>query len=117
MSGTLPAGLSLNASTGAISGTPTAAVSATPLTFKVSDSGVPVKTQTGNLTLTIAPAALVITTTTLPDGMVNTPYTVTRAASGGTSPYTWSLTSGTLPAGLSLDAATGAISGTPTAAV
>jgi len=117
MSGTLPAGLSLNASTGAISGTPTAAVSATPLTFKVTDSGVPVKTQTVSLTLTIAPAALVITTTTLPDGVVNTPYTVTLAASGGTSPYTWSLTSGTLPAGLSLNATTGAISGTPTAAV
>jgi hypothetical protein len=117
MSGTLPAGLSLDAPTGAISGTPTAAVSATPLTFKVTDSGVPVKTQTVSPTLTIAPAALVITTTTLPDGMVNTPYTVTLAASGGTSPYTWSLTSGTLPAGLSLNATTGAISGTPTAAV
>ncbi|MGA8730703.1 MAG: Ig domain-containing protein, partial [Terracidiphilus sp.] len=60
--------------------------------------------------------SLSITTTSLPSGQVGTAYSATLAATGGTSPYAWSLTSGTLPAGLTLNAATGAISGTPTAA-
>jgi fibronectin type 3 domain-containing protein len=42
-------------------------------------------------------------------------YSLTLAATGGTTPYTWSLTSGTLPGGLNLNASTGLISGTPTA--
>lgn len=57
-----------------------------------------------------------ILTSTLPNGHVGTPYSATLAATGGTGPYTWSLTSGTLSAGLSL-ASTGAITGNPTAAV
>jgi hypothetical protein len=117
-SGTLPAGLSLNTSTGAITGTPTATASATALTFKVTDSSSPAQSQTVNLTLTIgaaAPSALVIATTSLPTGQVGAAYSTSLAATGGTAPYTWSLTSGTLPAGLSLNASTGAITGTPTA--
>lgn len=113
-SGTLPAGLSLNTSTGAISGTPSAAANAS-LTFQVTDSSAPAQSQSVTLSLVIAPAALSITTTSLPSGQVGTAYTATLAANGGTSPFTWTLTSGTLPAGLSLNAATGAISGTPTA--
>jgi hypothetical protein len=116
-SGTLPAGLSLNTSTGAITGTPTLAINATPLTFKVVDASNPVLTQTASLTLTIVPAALVVTTTSLPNGQVGAAYSATLAATGGTTPYTWSLTRGTLPAGLALNAATGAITGTPTTAV
>jgi hypothetical protein len=116
-SGTLPAGLSLSA--GAISGTPTAAANATPLTFTVTDSGNPAQVQSVSLTLTIAamaPTTLAITTTTsLPNGQVGTAYSATLAATGGTTPYTWSLTSGNLPAGLLLTPATGTISGTPTA--
>ena len=115
-SGTLPAGLTLNAATGAITGTPTAMATATALTFTVTDSSSPTQSKSVNLTLTIvAPTALAITTTSLPSGQVGTAYGATLAASGGTSPYTWSLTSGTLPAGLTLNAATGAITGTPTA--
>ena len=115
--GTLPAGLSLNASTGLISGTPTAPASATPLTFLVSDSSSPVLSATTSLNLTITPASLTITTTSLPNGTVNTAYSQTLAATGGTGAYTWTLTSGTLPAGLSLNASSGLISGTPTAIV
>ena len=114
-SGTLPAGLSLSAS-GVISGTPTAAVNAASLTFKVTDSGQPAQSQSATLTLTITAAAPVITTTSLPNGQVGTAYSAMLAATGGTTPYTWSLTSGTLPAGLSLSAS-GVISGTPTATV
>jgi hypothetical protein len=53
-----------------------------------------------------------ITATSLPNGTVNTAYSATLAASGGTTPYRWSIASGTLPAGLSLAASTGVISGT-----
>ncbi len=116
-SGALPTGLSLNAATGAITGTPTVSVTNSPLTFKLTDSATPAGTKTVNLTLTIAPATLAITTTTLPSGKVGTVYSSTLAATGGTNPFTWSLTSGTLPAGLSLNTATGAITGTPTATV
>src|SRR5258706_3496456 len=116
-SGTLPTGLSLNASTGALTGTSTATVTGTPLTFKVTDSSNPALSQTANLTLTIAPATLVITTNSLPNGQVGSTYSTTLAAGGGTSPYTWAMTSGTLPSGLALNAASGAITGTPKGAV
>jgi WD40 repeat protein len=71
----------------------------------------------GNTTLTVTAAApLTITTASpLPNGTLNVAYTTTLTASGGTSPYTWSIT-GSLPAGLSLNTSTGVISGTPTAA-
>ena len=112
----MPAGLSLNAATGAISGTPSATASATSLTFKVTDSGGPTQTASAALTLTINSNALTVTTTSLPNGQVGVAYTATLSASGGTTPYTWTLTAGALPAGLSLSAA-GVISGVPTAAV
>ena len=89
----------------------------TPLTFQVKDSSSPQQSKTVNLTLTIAPATLVISTTSLPSGQINVAYSTTLAATGGTTPYTWSLTSGTLPSGLSLNASTGAITGTPTVSV
>lgn len=66
---------------------------------------------TGDGTLKIAPT---ITTESLPDGEVGTAYSQTLTATGDT-PITWGV-SGTLPAGLSLDAATGIISGTPATA-
>jgi hypothetical protein len=58
-----------------------------------------------------------ITTTTAPFGIVGSPYSVTLATTGGTAPFTWSLFGGALPAGLTLsNTATGAVTGTPTAA-
>ena len=114
-SGSLPAGLSLNASTGAISGVPTASASAVALTFKVSDSSKPVQSKSVSLSLTIAPVPLAITTTSLPNGQAGVAYSANLNASGGTLPYKWSLTSGTLPAALLLNSSTGAISGTPSA--
>lgn len=64
--------------------------------------------------LTPAATGLTVTTTSLPAATVGTAYSATLTASGGTGNYTWSLASGTLPAGLSLSSA-GVISGTPTA--
>jgi len=48
-------------------------------------------------------------------GALNASYSATLTASGGTLPYTWSIASGSLPTGLSLNSSTGTISGTPTA--
>jgi hypothetical protein len=110
-SGALPANLSLNASTGAITGTPSAAGS-TPLTFKVTDSNN--DTATVSLTLTIA-APIAITTTTLPGGTTGVAYSQTIAATGGVAPLSFSITSGSLASPLTLNSATGAITGTPTA--
>ena len=112
-SGTLPAGLSLNSGTGAITGTPTATAS-TPITFKATDTNSVFGSAT--ITLTVNPA-LSVTTSTLPFGTVGTGYSQTLGAAGGTGGYTWSILSGTLPAGLSLTSGTGVISGTPTTAV
>ena len=115
--GSLPAGLSLDTSKGIISGTPSGIPSSNPvsLTFKVTDSGFPAASMTVTLSLNTMPS-LKITTTSLPNGVVGTTYSTTLAATAGITPYTWTLTGGTLPAGLSLNASTGVISGTPTAA-
>jgi len=115
-SGSLPAGLVLTASSGLIAGTPSAAANAAPLTVQVTDSGSPAQSSSRALSVTIAPAALVIVTKSLPVGEVGIAYGVTLGASGGTAPYTWSISAGALAAGLSLAPQTGAISGTPTAA-
>ena len=72
--------------------------------------------QTATQTLTInVVAQLTVTTVTAPPAVVGTPYSFQLAASGGVSPYTWTLQAGSvLPAGLTLSSA-GLISGTPTA--
>src|SRR6478752_102802 len=61
------------------------------------------------------PSNLAITTTSLPEQTVNQPYSASVSGSGGALPYTWSVLPA-LPANLSLDPATGAISGKPTTA-
>ena len=111
----LPTGLTLSSS-GVISGTPTAPT--TPenppsFSFKVTDATS--TSVTANLSLTIVVAPLVINTSSLGSGQVNVSYSQQLSASGGTPPFTWSLTSGTLPNGLTLNTATGLISGTPQA--
>ena len=68
------------------------------------------------LSIEVQPAPLVVTTTGLPGVVVGSAYSAMLAASGGVTPYAWSVSSGTLPAGLSLDSSTGVIDGTPTTA-
>ena len=58
---------------------------------------------------------LSVTTTSLASGQTSTAYSATLSATGGVAPYSWTVKSGTLPAGLSLSAA-GVIAGTPTTA-
>ncbi len=113
--GTLPAGMTFDTAGGALGGTPGAAVSGAALTFQVSDSSSPAQTSQAQLSLTVVPA-LAVTTTSLPNGQVGAAYSATLAATGGTAPYSWALTAGTLPAGMTFDTASGALGGTPTAA-
>ncbi len=69
------------------------------------------------VSVTHTPGPLAIATgSPLAAGSAGAAYSQMLAASGGTPPYAWSIDSGSLPAGLALDGATGAITGTPTAA-
>jgi hypothetical protein len=110
--GALPAGLTLNAA-GVLSGTPTQACASCSFTARVADSIGAAATKPFALSVT---AALAITTTSpLPGGMVGAAYSQTLAATGGTPPYTWTVSAGSLAAGLTLSTA-GVLSGTPTQA-
>ncbi len=114
VSGSLPPGLALGASTGAISGTPSASGQYS-FTVQVKDSASSPETATQAFRISVAAATLQVTTSSLPSGQVQVSYSATLAASGVTSPYSWSISSGALPAGVSLNASTGVLSGTPTA--
>jgi len=107
-SGTLPVGLTLSLS-GVISGTPTTAGGPASVTFKVTDNASGTSTKVLPITITTIPS---ISTITLPNATVGVAYSQTLTATGGTSPYTWSIASGTLPAGLTLNSS-GLISGNP----
>jgi hypothetical protein len=115
-SGTLPDGLTLNLS-GTISGTPTAASITSTFTVKVSDSSTSPNTATQSLTIQVAgTGSILITSLTLPDATVTTPYSGQLTATGGSGSYSWNISSGTLTGGLTLNGATGLISGTPRSA-
>src|SRR5207249_12050501 len=67
-------------------------------------------------TLNIASSLVITTPTALPGGTVSVPYSITLTASGGTPPYLWTVTNGTLPLGVTLAAASGVLSGNPQSA-
>ena len=113
-SGSLPPGLTLNQTTGAISGTPTAS-SVSSFTAMAADSSNPTLTATTSLSISVASAALAIAAPSLPSLTVGTPYSQQLHATGGSSPYTWSLASGSLPPGLVLSS-NGVISGSVSSA-
>lgn len=108
--GTLPVGLKLS-SKGVISGTPESAGSV-GFTVAVTDSEAVPASATANFSIAIQ-TELAVTSLSPPAGTVGISYNATLAATGGVAPYTWTLLSGSLPAGLSL-ASAGVISGTPT---
>ena len=110
--GTLPPGLALNLNSGVISGTPTA-VGTSSFTIRIQDSLGATATQ--NNSIKINPIPSITTGSPLAGGEVGVTYTpVTLARSGGTASFSWSATG--LPGGLSIAAATGVISGMPSAA-
>ena len=94
-----------------MSGTPTQPGTFT-FTARLTDSAGSNVTKT--ISLSVVPQPLVITTASMPGGIIGVPYSQTLAATGGVAPYTWSISTGTPPAGLSLSSA-GALTGTPTA--
>lgn len=132
--GSLPPGLSLDATTGYLSGTPT-----TSGTFNASMKAYDRADETNSdllsVSIVVAPALsilspgtivlpdlitpiagpLAITTTSVANPVVGTDYSASLAASGGTAPYSWNFASGALPPGLSLSAG-GVLSGRPTSA-
>ncbi len=108
--GSLPAGLGLNDATGVISGTPTAP-GKVDFTVRFQDGAGAASTRA--LSITVANTPPEIATTTLPKGTVDEPYTATLMTVDNRA-GTWSISDGTLPAGLSLAPTTGVISGTPT---
>jgi sugar lactone lactonase YvrE len=113
----LPPGFAINATFGSIFGTPSAA-GTFRFTVSVGDSSSPQKTASKELSITVAAAGssgLSITTTSLPSATVGSGYGQGLAATGGQTPYGWSVSSG-LPPGLAINATFGSIFGTPTAA-
>ena len=112
--GALPAGLTLSSS-GALSGTPTAGGTFN-FTVSATDSSTGTGPYTGSraYTLIIDVPTITISPATLPNGTITFAYNQTVAASDGTAPYTYAITAGALPNGLSLNPVTGQISGTPT---
>lgn len=106
--GSFQTGISISEA-GLISGTPTVAGSET-FTIQACDTQPACGTREFTLVIADLPS---ITTTSLPNGAVGLPYDQSLDAVGGTTPYTWAITSGTLCDGLSMSAA-GVITGTPT---
>lgn len=115
VAGSLPPGLTLG-SDGKISGTPSVAGTFN-FTLGVTDKNAATDTQAVSMVIAAQPTTVPpdITTTNLTGGTVGSAYNATLQVSNGTAPYSWVVSSGSLPAGLTLNSA-GVISGTPTSA-
>ncbi len=114
----LPGGIAFDNADGTFSGTPTQPDSGRTIRATVSDSGMPPQIVTRDLFFEIKPPSVMITTTTLPDGNTGIFYSQEVMAVAGFTPYSFSITAGVLPNGLSLptNRRTGVISGIPSQA-
>lgn len=114
--GTLPSGLTFVTSNGAITGTATALSANSNYEVTVTDSSA--QSNTGAFTFGVLPPTLIANTqstpTTLTQYQASTPF-IPVSGSGGYGTYSYAITSGSLPAGLTFNTTTGQISGTPTA--
>jgi Putative Ig domain len=116
--GALPAGLALTdfaPSSGLISGRPTTVQTST-FTVRATDGAGNTATRQFSITINAARPLVITSPSQLPAGTVGTAYAVGVFADGGTTPYSWTRTAGTLPPGLALQASPGRIQGTPTTA-
>jgi hypothetical protein len=118
-SGSLPTGMTLTGSSGTLSGTPTQS-GTFPLTVTTTETNSPTRVFNSTYTLYVdEPAAQPLafsTTSPLTPATRTVPYTVSIGVTGGKPTYTFTRTTGSLPAGMILTSATGVISGTPTTA-
>ncbi|MDA4835227.1 putative Ig domain-containing protein, partial [Enterobacter hormaechei] len=93
--GALPTGVTLDAKTGALSGTPTASGSfAVTITATDSSTGAGPYSATRTYTIAIAAPTLTLAQATVPGGTVGTAYSASLAASGGVAPYRYSVSTG-----------------------
>ena len=116
-SGALPTGVSLNSSSGTLSGTPSVTTSGQSFAFTVTTSDASGQTANRTYTATVASstaASLVVASQTIPAPSAGSPYVAAISVSGGTPPYTYTISNGSLPSGLSLSSSSGLVSGTPT---
>ena len=108
--GTLPPGLVIDDTTGAVTGTPSA-VGYYEFTAAVTDANA----DTASQVVSIRVLSGIAFTGSFPIGEVGIAYSGGLSAAGGTPPYTWTVPSGTLPTSLTIDSGTGIVSGTPSA--
>jgi hypothetical protein len=111
-------GVTWSASAGQISsaGLFTAPTVTAPSVVTVTATSTADATAKGSASVSVAPAStssLTVITTSLPSATTGNAYSATLAASGGKTPYQWSMAAGALPPGLQLNTSTGTISGTP----
>ena len=110
--GSLPAGITLNASTGVLAGTATTAGTSS-FTVKVTDAVGQSATKAATIVAAARPS---LAFPAPPAGQASVAYSDTLAVTGGTGPFAWSVPAGSLPSGLALNASTGVLAGTPAAA-
>ena len=107
VNGTSNASVNWTASAGTVStsGLFTAPTTPSPLSVLVTATSVadPTKRASATVTVNSSSSALAITTSSLPDGSINVAYATSLGASGGSSPYNWTIASGALPNGITLD--------------
>jgi hypothetical protein len=118
-SGTLPDRVTLDPTTGQISGTPTQTYATSNVTISVRDAGGIVASTTSTISFTV-----ILVLVAMPGGTSTvfgyqstaiTSFSAFTSVSGGTAPYTYYVSSGTLPTGIAINSSTGVVSGTPTA--
>ncbi len=110
LSGALPAGTTLNTSSGTVAGTPTTA-GAFSYTIRTGDADGATATasSSGNIA-----SALTLTASPTTYAAVNAAYSQTNLANGGSTPFVFNISSGSLPAGTALNTSSGNVAGTPT---
>jgi Putative Ig domain len=113
ISGTLPEGISLNTTSGSVSGV-SSQTGPFPVTVQVKDSSYPKQSIVSQPYTIVGSSILLVTTPLLPQITANQNYDTAVSVTGGVAPYKWSIAGGSLPAGISLNSSTGAVSGITT---